>query len=518
MISLIARLCTYKSQPPFKYLAAKLARLFRYSPALLLALFYSFSSFALEYSWHKGNTDSDRAFQSADAACKHLAETATLNYGELIAYEAFLTRPGYAWCYYTYSRGGFFPGQTFFGTSHVYRKGDSCPPNMRYNATTGACAKDEEKGPPPPGGCAGNPINIAVGNKFQAETDYQSTSAPALRFSRAYNSLDGLWRHNFSTRLRISNTNISLVMSNGQEYFFIRNGLLQVTAEPTIPGVLISADKGWLYIAENNDRFTFNENGRLTHWMNSAGVGYQLTYDNGTVIVTDNHGRSLSFTEDTQHQPLSLSVSGLKISYRYNANKHLDQLTRSRNGQTEERTFHYEDPRNNALLTGITDERGVRYASWSYDDQGRAISSEHAGGAEETSVNYNADGSSTVTNEFGKKATYRFQQIGGVKRITAIEGEPSANCPNSNSTFTYDERGLLKTKTDNKGHLTTYAYNERGLEVSRTEASGTPQARTISTEWHPTLFLPLTVTEPNRITTYTYDAQGRQLSQTRTAL
>lgn len=252
--------------------------------------------------------------------------------------------------------------------------------------------------------------------------------------------------------------------------------------------------------------------------MNSAGVGYQLTYDNGTVIVTDNHGRSLSFTEDTQHQPLSLSVSGLKISYRYNANKHLDQLTRSRNGQTEERTFHYEDPRNNALLTGITDERGVRYASWSYDDQGRAISSEHAGGAEETSVNYNADGSSTVTNEFGKKATYRFQQIGGVKRITAIEGEPSANCPNSNSTFTYDERGLLKTKTDNKGHLTTYAYNERGLEVSRTEASGTPQARTISTEWHPTLFLPLTVTEPNRITTYTYDAQGRQLSQTRTAL
>ncbi len=56
---------------------------------------------------------------------------------------------------------------------------------------------------------------------------------------------------------------------------------------------------------------------------------------------------------------------------------------------------------------------------------------------------YNDDGSTTVTNEYGKQATYRFQVIQGIKRIVAIEGEPSPNCPSSNSTFTYDERGLL---------------------------------------------------------------------------
>ncbi|OEC48542.1 hypothetical protein A9G05_26075 [Pseudomonas sp. ENNP23] len=161
----------------------------------------------------------------------------------------------------------------------------------------------------------------------------------------------------------------------------------------------------------------------------------------------------------------------------------------------------------------MTDERGIRYATWAYDDQGRAISSEHAGGAEKVTVAYNADGSSTVTNALGKRTTYRFQTIQGVRRITAIEGEPSANCPNSNATFTYDDRGLVKTRTDNKGHVTTFDYNERGLEVSRTEAFGTPQARTVTTTWHPMLFLPLTVTEPDRITTYRYDDQGRQLSQ-----
>ena len=120
----------------------------------------------------------------------------------------------------------------------------------------------------------------------------------------------------------------------------------------------------------------------------------------------------------------------------------------------------------------------------------------------------------SVTNELGKVAKYSFEYIKGVRRITSIQGEPSPNCPNSNSSFTYDSRGLLKTKTDNKGILTTYDYNDRGLEVSRTEAAGTPQARTTTTTWHPTLFLPLTVTEAGRTTHYQYDNQARQISQT----
>ncbi|OPD89894.1 hypothetical protein AO966_04270, partial [Pseudomonas aeruginosa] len=55
---------------------------------------------------------------------------------------------------------------------------------------------------------------------------------------------------------------------------------------------------------------------------------------------------------------------------------------------------------------------------------------------------------------------------------------------------------------DSRGNLTTYQYNARGLETSRTEAAGTAQARTITTDWHPTLFLPVQVSEPGRITRY----------------
>ncbi|HBO1377706.1 RHS repeat protein, partial [Pseudomonas aeruginosa] len=40
------------------------------------------------------------------------------------------------------------------------------------------------------------------------------------------------------------------------------------------------------------------------------------------------------------------------------------------------------------------------------------------------------------------------------------------------------------------------------------------QARTITTDWHPTLFLPVQVSEPGRITRYQYDAEGRKTGET----
>lgn len=127
-------------------------------------------------------------------------------------------------------------------------------------------------------------------------------------------------------------------------------------------------------------------------------------------------------------------------------------MTRNAGGQSLQRIFHYEDSLNPRKLTGITDERGVRYATWAYDLQGRALSSEHAGGAEKVHITYNANGTSTVTNALGKKATYSFAVSQGVKHISAINGIISANCAASNSTFTYDTKGLLRTKKDSKTH------------------------------------------------------------------
>jgi len=415
------------------------------------------------------------------------------------------------------------------GEEHFYggafRQGVSCSVGRSYNLITGQCTFDGGKGDPGsacgPGGSGGgggpsskgpsilvgNPINFANGNKYQREVDYYHGG---LEFSRNYNSLDALWRHGYSAHLRIHSYALVMVHSDGREVFFKRNGV-SVIAPGSEYGVLEKVESGWAYRSPLKETFNFDEQGRLSRIAFSGGYK-EFSYNLSSVEVRDNLGRVLTFSVRPDGQPASLNVEGVSVVYTYNSDNLLAQVKRTQSGQESLRKYHYEDVLNSSLLTGITDEKGARYASWSYDEHGRAISSEHAYGVERNFIEYK-NNSSTVTNAFGKKTVYEFKNIADAVRIVSVKGEPSANCPSSNSTFTYDERGLLKTKADNKGHLTTYDYNTRGLEVSRTEAAGTPQARTITTDWHPTLFLPVTVTEPTRTTTYTYDAQGRQLSQ-----
>jgi len=435
----------------------------------------------------------------------------------------------------------------------IFRQGNTCSLPKVYNEQTGECKAPESvnvgqicqessnlsdsnpllvqvdgsckklsqspmnKGIPHTSSCtetnslAGNLINFATGNKLQIETDLGQIKNSSLEITRHFNSVDGLWRHNYSKELHIGNTILVLTDNDGAESYF------KITGELATPingyeRFLKKDNDTWTLYNNDNSSDTFNSAGRVSAHR-SANFSYDTTYSNGFIEVSDKSGFKITITEDAQKQPLKIATPDTTFTYNYNDTSRLVSVIKTANGIQSKRTHLYGVETDPNLLTGITDERGIRYATWTYDDQGRAISSEHAGGAERTLVSYNTDGSSTVTNALGKRTTYRFQTIQGIRRITAIEGEPSANCPYSNSSFTYDDRGLVKTRTDNKGNVTTFDYNDRGLEVSRTEAYGTPQARTVTTTWHPTLLLPATITEPDRITNYSYDAQGRVLSR-----
>ncbi len=362
-----------------------------------------------------------------------------------------------------------------------------------------------------PSNSQGNPINTAIGNKFQKEEDYRANGPYPLFFARHYNSVDGYWRHNYSTRLNITSGLITLILADGRESAFTVTGST-ITPSPAELGTLEQSGTGWRYTSSRQDVFDFDSQGRLTRMANINGQFHVLTYGATDVLVEDTFGHQLTFTQDEHFQPLSLVTSSLSTTYTYDSSR-LTQVTTLAGGQTFERTFHYENATYPQFLTGITDERGVRYVTWEYDSSGRATKSVHADGADETSIVYNTDGSVTVTNALGREVTYHYVVIDGVKRIASIDGEPTPNCPASNSSYSYDTRGLLTSKTDERGIVTVYQYNSRGLETSRTEASGTPEARTITTQWHPTLQLPVMITEPQRVTEMTYDATGRLLSQ-----
>lgn len=72
----------------------------------------------------------------------------------------------------------------------------------------------------------------------------------------------------------------------------------------------------------------------------------------------------------------------------------------------------------------------------------------------------------------------------------------------------------MATRTDALGHVTAYSYDTQGRESKKIEAQGTPDERATTTTWDGTSFRPATVTTADRVTSYTYDADGRPLSTT----
>lgn len=404
------------------------------------------------------------------------------------------------------------------------RSGDACPLGSEYNPATGCESTTDESQSKKLGmpsefdGChpeissfAGNPINLTNGNKVQRELDYSSKNSPLLKYERYYNSAALSWTGSFSDRLILGGTTISLIKSDLSVVLFSKTTSGYLT-DPPSKGKLSYADGKWSYLSPDNTTLIFDGWGKLIGIQKPNTPTLTITYVNDTSLkIADTTGELLTITRNRFGDPLLLETSGLTIDYIYNGFSNIRSVKYTRAGVTSSKSYKYLNT-NTGYLTQIIDEKGNALGTWTYDESGKANSSEHPLSSERVLLSYNSDGSTTLTNSYGKKSTYRFQLIKGIKRISSIEGEPTPNCAYSNSTFTYNAHGLLKTRTDAKGNVTTYDYNDRGLETSHTKASGTPQARTITTEWHPTLYLKTKVTEPDQITTYQYDAQGRQVS------
>ncbi|MBW9274548.1 MAG: hypothetical protein K1563_12745 [Candidatus Thiodiazotropha sp. (ex. Lucinisca nassula)] len=165
-------------------------------------------------------------------------------------------------------------------------------------------------------------------------------------------------------------------------------------------------------------------------------------------------------------------------------------------------------------MTGITDENGIRISSWEYNSEGKVITSEHHGNTDRTEFSYFTSGISstnTVTDTLGNQTSYNYVLRGDEMTLESIQHL------NGETHYSFDGNSFLNRKQDQNNNITTYTRDAQGRELSRTEASGTPEARTITTTWDTTLNKPLVVTEPNQITEYKYDGEGRLLSKTQKA-
>lgn len=286
--------------------------------------------------------------------------------------------------------------------------------------------------------------------------------------------------------------------------------------------------------------------------------GYELTYTyaaHGVLTkIEDNFGRSLDFTWENSEYFNGTTTNdfdnslvsridlpdGTYISLVYdqsaaisNSDQRLEKVEHydAQGALLTSETYHYDTTNVQAnaarryWLTGITDAKGVRYATWAYDNLGRVISSKHGVDQDEYTFSYTSQrdpvrvkwtSTTTVTNPLGKETVYEFETEFGRQRLLAVDGKASANCVASNSSYTYGADKLLASHTDEEGNVTQYTRNTRGLVTTLVEAHGTPEARTTNFQWHATLDLPTQVSTANLTIDNTYSTAGLLTSRTET--
>lgn len=384
----------------------------------------------------------------------------------------------------------------------------SAPPVLAENKNLPSCTN----GPSP---YVGNPIHAATGNKREVETDFRLGSSSKLYFSRTYNSQDEVdslfgkkWRHNFDQFLAVNSTNdvVSASRSDGSVINFKLENDIWVTSKD-ISAILVRTTDGFTYTTKNNVIESYNSSGKILKkkYLNGTELIFNYGVDNNLSSVTDNLGRSITFEYVNNLLTVVKNSNGETYKYGYNSNQMLSKVTFP---DAVSREYVYEDSRFLSSLTGIIDENNNRFSTYHYDDSGRAISSEHANGLDKVSLIYNTDGTTRVTDVKGGIRIFHFKDINGIKVITDIEGDHCTTCGENSQNTTYDDNGFVSSIVDFNGNTTIYINNERGLEESRTEALGTPEERTITTQWHADFRLPSSITEPGKITSFEYDNKG----------
>jgi YD repeat-containing protein len=284
--------------------------------------------------------------------------------------------------------------------------------------------------------------------------------------------------------------------------------------------------KSWLLVGGDGRQERFSADGLLRTRVLRSGATLQYSYDGAWLSgITDHTGRSLGL-QYVNGQPTALvrpdgqvvtfqpSASQLVIGYPDNSTKtlHFGEANLLPSGFGND----------SSLLTGITDERGVRYAFYKYSTQGTVTQEYHAGGVNNYTVSVNSN-YTQVTDPKGTQRTYYFaDDIAGNRQLTSVSQPAGSGSAGGSEQYTYDSQSNLASRTQFNGNKTCYANDlTRNLEVARVEGY-TYQAcgayinpgvslpagyRKTSTEWHPNWRLQTRVAEPGKLTTSVYNGQ-----------
>jgi RHS repeat-associated protein len=416
-----------------------------------------------------------------------------------------------------------------------------------------ACSRSE------PGYANGNPVVVSSGAKVQSEIDLKAAPNGTLDVVRTYRTLRntggaqsaGLgWSFFFDRSFQVSTSpgetrpyKIIIVRGDGAYSEFNSKNAGPYVSRYERKEVLESLNNeytDWLLTSAGGQMDRFRKVGDKfllvsTHSKEGGVQSFEYGAGQQLASISDASGRTLRMKWDGKVLA-TVSSADEEVRYRYDFAARADDsqvpgterligvdFFDAAGAPAGSRHYHYEHPNQRYLLTGITDEKGIRFATYAYNDAGQAVLSEHAGGANRHTFSYPSERKRIVTDPLGTKREFGLAYLSSDSpgRITSTNQPAGAGCGPASSAMTYDASGTLSSSTDFNGKKTCFVNDKtRGLQTSRVEGLASDTAcpvsstvqipigtRRISTQWHQHWDIPISIARPRQITTYVYNGE-----------
>jgi len=245
-----------------------------------------------------------------------------------------------------------------------------------------------------------NPCIISTGDKVKAAQDFTSSSLGFTRYYNSTNTVNSLsigmgWRHSYGDELYMYTSPQSgesyprvVVWTNGNRIDLTPKSNSD-DLEPSYTEVKSSdidrvtpMNDEWHVFRENGNSRVYNAEGKLIRIHTRQGQVTSLNYDtqNRLATISDAYGRTISLEYSSELVNKATFPDGSQVLYGYDTNSNLISVTHPGVGNSagQPLIYHYEDTRFPNHMTGITDENGDRTQTYTYDEVGRASSSEKA--------------------------------------------------------------------------------------------------------------------------------------------
>ncbi|MCW0368854.1 hypothetical protein NB699_003837 [Xanthomonas sacchari] len=370
----------------------------------------------------------------------------------------------------------------------------------------------------------GNPCDVKTGEKFQTERDLDLGWITMTRYYHSGIALNtgGFgpgWTFSHSLRLTIQGDALGLVEGSGYAVPFRKMGSEYRAANASGERIVANGDQWVLY--RQDAIYTFDAKGKLVSRMAEDGSGWVYGYNTRGRLqsIASLQGRSIEllYADDNDDALITGIVSGgvQLASYGYDQQR-LASVTYA---DGKSRIYHYEDTRFPRHLTGVTTEDGQRFSTFAYDEVGRAISSQHAGGIDGVTLAYSAAGT-RVTDALGDVNDYTMTEAGGASPKVATVARTDGKLQYSYNDQSSDFRRRLSSVTDRRGIQTQHSYaeaTENGVAVNLhtvREAVGQPQERTTTTRTAAGSNRLLSVQTGGRTVSYSYNDRLQPMQMT----